>query len=559
MSHEDELREQLRAAEETIEALKAAALARQSEPSGNSMVGVRKAMANLQNSLAERRRELEETLGRYQALFDHSPLMGLTLDRAGKITTANRTAEECIPIEPDGALIGSDWRQLFEADSIEPLRAMLEEGASTAYDLHLIGGRLVEPIIAPIPGHDEMQLLLLDVTEHRSVEERLRHSQKMDALGQLAGGVAHDFNNLLSAIIGYTELMQAHPEPASVASFTNEVLSAARRAADLVSHLLAFSRSEPTSLQPINLNAIAGNVARIASRTFDRRITVQVELSAQEAIVSGDNSLLESAILNLAINARDAMEDGGLLRITTVNVPMPKEVLPRDVDHGQARAIELCVSDDGEGMDPEVLARMFDPFFTTKPLGKGTGLGLAATYGTVKRHKGTIRVYSSPGRGTRFHIYLPLADQEQELASVHALPTTAALNILVIDDEPAVRRTTSLLLESLGHSVCTAENAKSGLAMLTSATSFDMLLLDLMLPDMHGNEVLAQLRDKGLKVEALEEDQELQELVMSAFHAAMVTFQVTDCVKMVENQDGRGIYGQVQVQAVALPTQGAAG
>jgi signal transduction histidine kinase/CheY-like chemotaxis protein len=499
----DELEERLRAAEETIKALKGAALARQEERGEGGMAGIHKAMANLQNSLAERRRELEATMGRYRALFDHSPLMGLTLDAEGFITTANRTIEECIQLPGAASLVGAHWKSLFEADAIEPLRALLAGDPAETHDLRLVGGKLVEAVVAQVPGHGETQLLLHDVTEHRSVEERLRHSQKMDALGQLAGGVAHDFNNLLSAIIGYTELMQANPDGVSVTNFTAEVLSASHRAADLVSHLLAFSRSEPASLSPLGLNAIADNVARIASRTFDRRITVEADLRAAHDTVSGDSALLESAILNLAINARDAMPEGGTLRITTTNVPLPREVVPRKQSNTAAKAIELCIEDDGEGMDPDVLARMFDPFFTTKPQGKGTGLGLAATYGTVKRHKGTIRVHSSPGRGTRFCIYLPLTESANTEPTQAPPSNHAALRVLVVDDEPAVRRTTRLLLESLGHEVETAEDATTGLATLAGESSFGLVLLDLMLPDMHGNEVLAQLRAAGNPIPVL--------------------------------------------------------
>jgi len=492
-----ELEDKLRAAEETIAALKKSAIARQSELAEGAMIGVHKAMANLQNSLAERRRELEATMGRYRALFDHSPLMGLTLDVSGVVTTANRTAQESIHLEDPERIVGQPWEALFQPESVESMRALLAGKATESHDLRLVGGLLVEAVVAQVPGHNETQLLLHDVTEHRSVEERLRHSQKMDALGQLAGGVAHDFNNLLSAIIGYTELMQAKPDPTNVASFTVEVLSASRKAADLVSHLLAFSRSEPTSLEPVDLNAIAETVSRIASRTFDRRITVESEWNAMHSVVSGDASLLESAILNLAINARDAMPEGGKLRISSANVPLPMEVMPQPGNESGAEAIELCISDNGEGMDPEVLARMFDPFFTTKPQGKGTGLGLAATYGTVKRHNGTIRVHSSPGRGTRFCIYLPLIS-DKDPAAVQALPTDQdSLHILIIDDEAAVRRTTRLLLDSLGHHVETAEDASSGLQKLENKGPFDLLLLDLMLPDMHGNEVLARLRQSG--------------------------------------------------------------
>ena len=500
-----ELQEELKAARETIGCLKKAASKGHLESSGG-MAAVRKAMANLQNSLAQRRLEIEQAVPRYQALFNYSPLICFTIDGSGCLTTLNRTAWSRFAMPGKSLLIGKPWTAFFDQAAVEQIQAKLDGKAQELRGLVLACGRAVDAIIAPVPGHQETQFLLNDVTTQRSVEERLRHSQKMDALGRLAGGVAHDFNNLLGAIIGFTELMQMKPDVQSVGQFSGEILNACSRASDLVKHLLAFSRSEPATLSEFPIHTIAENVSRIAARTFDRRIEVATDLKAEYSTICGDPSQLESALLNLVINARDAMPKGGKLTLSTRNVPPPKEIQGPEPGNGANPYIELTVQDEGDGMAPEVLAHMYDPFFTTNPQGQGTGLGLAATYGTVRRLGGTIRVQSSPGAGTSFQLFLPLrTKQAQQVEPSLPIPSRSK-RVLVIDDEPAVRATTRMLLEALGHEVLVAEDGKRGLQLFYSSLEThpaELILLDLVLPDMHGNEALAQLRNQGHDVPIL--------------------------------------------------------
>ena len=501
----EELQQELRASREIIASLKKAGSQSHMGASGG-MAAIGKAMANLQNSLSERRRELDDSIPRYQALFNHSPLICFTIDGCGILTTVNRSAQDSFEKLGMRTLLGTPWTGLFAPAAVEQIQPKLAGQATTLRGLALADGRVVDVVIAPVPGHQETQFLLDDVTAQRSVEESLRHSQKMDALGRLAGGVAHDFNNLLSAIIGFTELMQMKPDAQSVDQFSGEILSACRRASDLVNHLLAFSRSEPATQRDLDIHTIAEDVGRLAARTFDRRIEVEVDLKASRSSVYGDPSQLESAVLNLVINARDAMPNGGKLTLSTRNIPRPTEMESPQLGDPPNDFIELTVQDNGAGMDSEVLAHMYDPFFTTKPLGQGTGLGLAATYGTVRRLGGLIRVQSTPGSGTSFRLLLPVLTRQAAPSEISPPIPSQSRRVLVIDDEPAVRATTRMLLEAIGHEVTVAEDGKSGLehflATLDSQPT-ELILLDLVLPDMHGNEVLAQLREQGHTVPVL--------------------------------------------------------
>ncbi|MDA3961882.1 MAG: PAS domain S-box protein [Planctomycetota bacterium] len=337
----------------------------------------------------------------------------------------------------------------------------------------------------------------MDVTERKQLDEQLRQSQKMDAIGQLAGGIAHDFNNMLGGIFGAAELLDAHiPDDPSARQYHNMIMISAERAADLTSQLLAFARRQPASSTAVDVHEVIEETATLLAKTIDRRIVIDQQLEAKHSHVIGDPSLLHSALLNLGINASHAMPEGGRLTLATRQVTIDAalcEVSSFDLTPGPF--LEVEIRDSGEGIDEAVLPRIFEPFFTTKTQGKGTGLGLAAVYGTVQQHFGMISVYSEPGAGTCFHILLPLApDQLKEDESDGQLCPGSG-RVLVVDDEEVMRLTAKAILESLGYEVILAENGVEGLSRFKQDPDhFDLVVLDMVMPEMNGRDCFRAIR-----------------------------------------------------------------
>jgi len=334
-------------------------------------------------------------------------------------------------------------------------------------------------------------------------EEEIVEVQKMESMGQLAGGIAHDFNNLLAAIIGNAELaLEAVDEAASPMPLAHEcledVLGAANRARDLVKQLLGFARRGNWEEAPADVAAVVSEVLQLLSRTFDPNI--KIELDVDEGLyVVGDRSQLFQMIMNLCINSRDAMSEGGRLMVTArLSEPRDEQSAPRD--HG--RYVQITVQDTGEGMDEEARERLFEPFFTTKERGRGTGLGLAVVYGIVTSHGGRIRVESEVGVGTTFHVTLPAMDEmPPEVTDLTAtiLPGILAQTrrsgrdrVLIIDDEAMVRRGIGRMVKALDFGVLEAGDGPSGLALFREhGPRIALVILDLVMPDMGGEQVLA--------------------------------------------------------------------
>ena len=308
-----------------------------------------------------------------------------------------------------------------------------------------------------------------DVTAERVVEERLRHASRMDAVGQLAGGVAHDFNNMLGAIVSAAELLRLEPLSPTATEMVTTILTAATQAAGLTRQLLLFSRKDAGRRVPVDLHSVLEDALSILQRTLGRRITLVVERMATKTRLLADSGQLANAIINLAINARDAMPDGGTLTFRTSN---------DDPDH-----LKLEVIDTGVGMPPEVLSHIFDPFFTTKDRGRGTGLGLTTVDSAVRSHDGEISVRSTPGRGTVFLLRFPLVKGEVESEAPPArVSSKGGELVVVVDDEALVRDTMSRLLRHLGYRVLEAKNGTEALAALGTADKPALMILDLMMP-----------------------------------------------------------------------------
>ena len=338
--------------------------------------------------------------------------------------------------------------------------------------------------------------VLRDITARRRLEQRVREAETFRAVGQLAGGIAHDFNNQLVGILGNAEFMiEVAGNPAEVRACAESILTSGRRAADLTRQLLAFARRGRHHNLPVNLHQLLGEVVALACRSIDKRIVLEQQLDAECAVTVGDASALQNALLNLLLNARDAMPSGGTVRFVTRNVNLPHHG-DRDSGSGLApgKYVEISVTDTGSGIEPNIMSKVFEPFFTTKS--SGTGMGLAAVQGTVLEHQGTVEVESEVGRGSTFRLFLPVGSEAKVLE-----PTVSSLRplqqnrgrILVVDDEAAVASTIKRALKRGGYDVNSCSGGQAALAVYQPHT-FDLVLLDMMMPDLDGVEVLRRLR-----------------------------------------------------------------
>jgi two-component system, cell cycle sensor histidine kinase and response regulator CckA len=340
-----------------------------------------------------------------------------------------------------------------------------------------------------------------DLSERRRLEaeaqelaDQLNQSVKMESIGRLAGGVAHDFNNLLTAILGNADLAAASlPNDSPEAAFVAQITKAANSAAALTRQLLAFSRKQLIAPRELNLNDLIAHTRTMLARLIGEDVVLSVDADAALWPVRADASLIEQVLVNLAVNARDAMPHGGALRIRTQNVVVGDRVARTDPEIHPGDYATITVADSGTGMSPEVKARIFEPFFTTKPKGEGTGLGLATAYGAVKQSGGHVLVDSEPGRGTTFRIFLPRmlepATAEATALGTQPIPRGSEA-VLVVEDDPAVRALASHILESLGYRVVQAAGGEEALAIArTRLEPIDLLLTDVVMPGLNGREV----------------------------------------------------------------------
>lgn len=327
--------------------------------------------------------------------------------------------------------------------------------------------------------------------------EQLNHAQKMDAVGQLAGGIAHDFNNMLGGILGAGHMLLSYlPDHPKARNFHTLIMQSAGRAADLTRQLLTFSRTSSKASTPVDIHAIIQETITLLKNTTDRRIKIETDLQAEQSSIIGDPSQLQSAILNLGINASQAMPGGGTLCFSTRLLEIDHvicETSPFDLQPGQF--LEIDVRDTGCGIPAENLGRIFEPFFTTKELGKGTGLGLAAVYGTIKQHGGSITVCSELETGTNFQILLPLNSAEIPAEPVSQESIKGQGTILVVDDEEVMRITAKAILEDLGYTVLLANNGEEALAVFREkGDTIDLVILDMIMPVMNGKDCFFALQ-----------------------------------------------------------------
>ncbi len=381
----------------------------------------------------------------------------------------------------------------------EQFGSAIEEVAWRRRDGRVITVRLNgRPVRAPDGALECFEFIVDDVTEQRALEERLRQTQKMEAVGRLAGGIAHDFNNLLTAILGSVDFLRRalgpeHPEHAE----TEEIQKAAVRAADLTRQLLAFSRQQVLAPKVLELDALVTNLEKMLRRLIGEDVELRFVPKAPRAAVRADPGQLEQVIVNLVVNARDAMPRGGRLTIETARVDLDAAYAWEHGTVEPGRYALLAVTDTGVGIDRAAQARLFEPFFTTKEFGKGTGLGLATVYGIVKQSGGYIWVYSEPGRGATFKVYLPRVELAGEPVAAPQPPARAlggTETILLAEDEPAVRNLARRVLEKHGYTLLLAATGRDGVRLAEQHGSpIDLLVTDVVMPEMGGRELAQRL------------------------------------------------------------------
>jgi signal transduction histidine kinase/CheY-like chemotaxis protein len=328
------------------------------------------------------------------------------------------------------------------------------------------------------------------IEERKQIEAALQQAQKMEVIGQMTGGIAHDFNNLLTAVLGNLELATRRAKDETIRRYLDGATQAAQRGAKITSQLLAFSRTQRLQAEPIDLNAIVTTMGELLVRTIGATVRIETVLENNLWQATADSTQIESVILNLAVNARDAMPGGGRLTIATANVPHDNKNKPAELAAGDY--VSVSVSDTGTGMTDEVLRKAFEPFFTTKPLGRGTGLGLSQVYGIVKQTGGTVSIATKPGEGTTVTVFLPRttalpvmrgSDDSQNLPLPRRMAT-----ILVVDDDQDVRRLAVSCLESLGYRVLAADSGLAALEIVATGARLDMVLIDIAMPEINGVE-----------------------------------------------------------------------
>jgi len=363
-----------------------------------------------------------------------------------------------------------------------------------------------------LPGKEQgdvIEIIVEDVSARRVLEEQLRQAQKMEALGQLAGSVAHDFNNLLAVIIGYSELLSTAVSAEGPSRSRVEIIrNAGERAASLTGQLLAFSRRSVMQPKVVNLNSLVTETSRMLHRLMGEDVEHRVTLDPKLGRTRVDPGQMVQVIMNLAVNARDAMSKGGRLTIETASVVFEAGAVREDVSLPRGRYVMLSVSDTGTGMDAETQAHLFEPFFTTKPVGKGTGLGLATVYGIVKQSGGFIFAESESGKGTTFKVYLPQVDQEEATVPAGTSPTEVGQQsletLLLVEDEPAFRELLREGLEANGYKVLVGENGVDALHVAEQHPGpICLLVSDVIMPQMSGPELAKRLKEARPEIQVL--------------------------------------------------------
>ncbi len=456
-------------------------------------------------ALRESEANFRKLSSQFHALLDAIPDSITLQSQDLRVLWANNGAVSGTALKPDEAVgmhcYAFKHNRLHPCEPC-PVQECFQTGKPTSNVIAFTDGKTWD--LRTIPIHEANGITAVievarDITEHRKLEEQLRHSLKLESIGTLAGGIAHDFNNILTAIIGYGHMaLMTMPEDDPRQMYVKCMLDGTDRAAQLTKDLLLFSRKQVSERKPVDLNEVVERMEKFLRKVIREDIDYTTILNPDTSPVLADGHQLEQVLMNLVTNARDAMPDGGVISVTTETFSMNEEFIAA---HGYGRPGNyalLTVSDTGSGMKEEVLKRIFDPFFTTKEVGKGTGLGLSVVYGIIKQHEGFINVYSEPGTGTTFRIYLPLIKMKtKETAKDHEeeSPTRGTETILVAEDDTMVRNLTKAILPEFGYTVIEAADGEDAVRkFIENSDTINLLLFDIIMPKMNGKEAYDEIR-----------------------------------------------------------------
>jgi PAS domain S-box-containing protein len=467
-------------------------------------------------TIASSEREREAVRSINQRIFDTSLDLILVVDKHGNFLRVSPSSYAILGYAPE-EMIGHSGTEFVYPDDLESTRGEMRlarhGGLSRNFQCRYShkNGYAITLAWTGVWSEPDGQYFFIgrDMSDRMALESQLRQSQKMEAVGQLTGGVAHDFNNLLTVIIGMTELLSdAIGDNPLLGPTVRAIDEAASRGAQLTQRMLAFARKQPLQARNINLNEIVTRAGGMLQRTIGEDIHIKLSLEANLWPALADPSQIEDVILNLAVNARDAMPNGGDLLIETSNTHLDEQYAAQNLEVMAGDYVSVVVTDSGSGMAPDVVERVFEPFFTTKEVGKGTGLGLSMVYGFVKQSRGHVKVYSEVGHGTSIKLYLPRAEvPPAEAAQANARQTAnpgGSESILVVEDSATVRSMSAGILRALGYRVREAEDGVTALAILKEAGEIDLLFTDLIMPNgIDGQELWRQARALRPRLKAL--------------------------------------------------------
>jgi len=473
----------------------------------------------IQDVTAQKRAEGEIVRERekLRTLSDNAPFGMVLTDKDGRFTYVNAKFTELfgyeLPDVPDGRTwfrkaypdaeyrhaVISTWLKDFEDTG-------LAERKPRVFTVTCKNGikKMIEFIPLKLASGDYL-MTCEDITELVRLESQLRQAQKMESIGTLAGGVAHDFNNILTTLIGYASLIQTKMDRDNpLRSYVDQVLSASRKGADLTRSLLTFSRQQPVTLLPVDLNDAVRQTGPLLKRLLTEDIDLSTSLTGEDTVVMADRSQMDQILFNLVTNARDAMPEGGRLTVETDIVDMDSWFIEAHGFGAPGRYVLMTVADTGEGMNEATREKIFDPFFTTKETGKGTGLGLATVYGIVKQHSGYITVYSEPGKGTAFHIYIPAAMTKVETVMDTAVCTEGGKEtVLIAEDDEGVRKIMREALEDYGYMTIEAVDGQDAIEQFELHHDIDLVILDSVMPRKNGREAFEKIRAINPRIKVL--------------------------------------------------------
>jgi PAS domain S-box-containing protein len=478
---------------------------------------VKKRTLSLEKEITERKKS-EESLRKLSHAVEQSSVSITITDVNGVIEYVNPWFTRITGYTPE-EVIGRDCRLLQSGEASHETHGTLEESRRAGriwrgeFCNRKKNGDIfwAKAVVSPIKDDrgviSNFVAITEDVTELKNLEFQLRHSQKIEALGTLTGGIAHDFNNILTAIAGYCSLIERKvPAEVPVQQYIQKLKGATERATVLTRSLLSYSRKQPLNPRHVDLNKVLGRCGHILSRLLGEEVELVIHPAQRPVIAMVDTLQIEQVLMNMATNARDAMPEGGTLQMSTGRVTLDTDFVTAH-DFGRPGEYALiCIADSGCGMDAETRERIFEPFFTTKEVGKGTGLGLSIAYGIIKQHGGYINVYSEPGNGTAFTVYLPLAEhsEEEPPAEEIALPKRGSETVLLVEDDPEIRGTLTELLTEEGYRVIQAADGEEAVRKFRRhQAEVQFLILDVVMPRKNGRAAFEEIRALRPDIKAL--------------------------------------------------------